>query len=49
MAVATQAMATTTIALLIGVYIANGLYSSNYWAITQTLAGPYAAGKWTGK
>jgi len=36
------------IALLIGVYIANGLFSSNYWAITQTLAGPYAAGKWTG-
>ena len=26
------------IALLIGVYVANGLYSSNYWAITQTLA-----------
>ena len=24
-----------------------GLYSSNVWAITQTLAGP-AAGKWTG-
>jgi ACS family D-galactonate transporter-like MFS transporter len=25
-----------------------GLYSSNIWAITQTLAGPSAAGKWTG-
>ena len=25
-----------------------GLYSSNVWAVTQTLAGPYAAGKWTG-
>ena len=25
-----------------------GLYSSNMWAITQTLAGPSAAGKWTG-
>ncbi len=36
------------VALLIGVYIANGLYSSNYWAITQTLAGPLAAGRWTG-
>jgi hypothetical protein len=22
--------------------------SSNIWAITQTLAGPYAAGRWTG-
>lgn len=25
-----------------------GLYTSNVWAITQTLAGPFAAGKWTG-
>jgi MFS transporter, ACS family, D-galactonate transporter len=25
-----------------------GLYSSNLWAVTQTLAGPTAAGKWTG-
>ncbi len=25
-----------------------GLFSSNNWAITQTLAGPTAAGKWTG-
>ncbi len=25
-----------------------GLFSSNLWAITQTLAGPAAAGKWTG-
>jgi ACS family D-galactonate transporter-like MFS transporter len=25
-----------------------GLFSSNLWAITQTLAGPSAAGKWTG-
>lgn len=25
-----------------------GLFSSNHWAITQTLAGPLAAGKWTG-
>jgi ACS family D-galactonate transporter-like MFS transporter len=25
-----------------------GLYSSNVWAVTQTLAGPCAAGKWTG-
>jgi len=25
-----------------------GIYSSNLWAITQTLAGPWAAGRWTG-
>jgi nitrate/nitrite transporter NarK len=25
-----------------------GLFTSNVWAITQTLAGPLAAGKWTG-
>jgi nitrate/nitrite transporter NarK len=25
-----------------------GMYSSNVWAITQTLAGPTAAGRWTG-
>jgi nitrate/nitrite transporter NarK len=25
-----------------------GLFSSNTWALTQTLAGPLAAGKWTG-
>ena len=28
--------------------LAYGLFSSNCWAITQTLAGPTAAGKWTG-
>jgi sugar phosphate permease len=28
--------------------LAYGLFSSNCWAITQTLAGPAAAGKWTG-
>ncbi|MGB6883555.1 MAG: hypothetical protein WBE10_05875 [Candidatus Acidiferrum sp.] len=27
---------------------AAGLCTSNLWAITQTLAGPQAAGKWTG-
>ncbi len=25
-----------------------GFFSSNHWALTQTLAGPLAAGKWTG-
>jgi MFS transporter, ACS family, D-galactonate transporter len=28
--------------------LAIGLFSSNVWAITQTLAGPTAAGKWSG-
>jgi MFS transporter, ACS family, D-galactonate transporter len=37
-----------SIALLIVTYLAFGLFSSNHWAITQTLAGPGAAGKWTG-
>jgi ACS family D-galactonate transporter-like MFS transporter len=36
------------IALLIAAYFAFGLFSSNHWAITQTLAGPWAAGRWTG-
>jgi MFS family permease len=36
------------IAFLIAAYFAFGLFSSNHWAITQTLAGPFAAGKWTG-
>ncbi len=38
----------TTLALLTVAGFAFGLYSSNVWAITQTLAGPLAAGKWTG-
>ena len=33
--------------LVAGAFI-YGLFSSNLWAITQTLAGPLAAGKWTG-
>lgn len=28
--------------------LAYGLYSSNLWATTQTMAGPWAAGRWTG-
>jgi cyanate permease len=27
--------------------MAFGVYTSNHWAITQTLAGPLAAGRWT--
>lgn len=34
--------------LMIVACISLGLYSSNIWAVTQTLAGPEAAGKWTG-
>jgi MFS family permease len=34
--------------LLCAACFAYGLYSSNLWAITQTLAGPWAAGRWTG-
>ena len=34
--------------LLILAAFVYGLYSSNLWAITQTLAGAVAAGKWTG-
>ena len=37
-----------SIALLCVAYIAFGIYASNHWAITQTLAGTAAAGKWTG-
>lgn len=35
----------TAIVLGIGFF---GVYSSNVWAITQTLAGPEVAGRWTG-
>jgi ACS family D-galactonate transporter-like MFS transporter len=37
-----------SMALLTAGCLCYGLYSSNVWAITQTLAGPSAAGKWTG-
>ena len=33
---------------LIASCVALGMFTSNVWAITQTLAGPEAAGKWTG-
>ncbi len=38
---------TAAVALLTVGCLSYGLYSSNVWAMTQTLAGP-AAGKWTG-
>jgi MFS transporter, ACS family, D-galactonate transporter len=37
-----------SMALMVVAYVAFGLFSSNHLAITQTLAGPLAAGKWTG-
>jgi MFS family permease len=36
------------IALLTAACLSFGLCTSNHWAITQTIAGPSAAGKWTG-
>lgn len=36
------------IALLCVAYVAFGIYASNHWSITQTLAGPRAAGRWSG-
>jgi ACS family D-galactonate transporter-like MFS transporter len=38
----------TSMTLLILACLSFGLYTSNVFAITQTLAGPRAAGKWTG-
>lgn len=35
------------LALLLASCAAFGVYTSNHWAITQTLAGPRAAGRWT--
>ncbi len=37
-----------SMALLFLTCIFFGMFSSNHWALTQTLAGPLAAGKWTG-
>jgi ACS family D-galactonate transporter-like MFS transporter len=39
---------TLCVTLLSIAYVAFGMYASNHWAITQTLAGPAAAGKWSG-
>ncbi|HEX6984390.1 MAG TPA: MFS transporter [Planctomycetaceae bacterium] len=38
----------TCVALLTAACASLGLYSSNAWAVTQTLAGPRAAGQWSG-
>jgi MFS family permease len=34
--------------LLMLACVAYGVFASSHWAITQTLAGPLAAGKWSG-
>ena len=38
----------TSIALITAACMFLGLFTSNVWAITQTFAGPMAAGRWTG-
>ncbi len=38
---------TLSISLLLVACMFYGTYTSNHWAITQTLAGPQAAGRWT--
>ncbi len=39
---------TLTIVMLVAATASYGICCSNVWAITQTLAGPVAAGRWTG-
>jgi MFS transporter, ACS family, D-galactonate transporter len=40
--------ASFSLALLLFACFAFGTYTSNHWAITQTIAGPAMAGRWTG-
>jgi MFS family permease len=40
--------ANTSILLITAACASLGMFTSNVWAITQTLAGPLAAGRWTG-
>ena len=42
--VASQA---SCVMFLIAACVTFGSYTSNHWAITQTLAGPWMAGRWT--
>lgn len=37
-----------SLALLIAAHVMLGMFAANVWAVTQTLAGPAAAGRWTG-
>jgi MFS transporter, ACS family, D-galactonate transporter len=45
--VAFVASAAVSVVLLLAACLAFGTYTSNHWAITQTLAGPRMAGRWT--
>src|SRR5207247_4782505 len=38
----------TAVILLLLAFLTGGMCGSNIWAITQTLAGPRMAGRWTG-
>ncbi len=40
--------ASASVVLITLACVALGMFTSNVWAITQTLAGPEAAGRWTG-
>jgi MFS transporter, ACS family, D-galactonate transporter len=40
--------ATVSMALLMAASIAYGVFASSHWTITQTIAGPLAAGRWSG-
>ena len=39
---------TAAMAVLMIASVGYGIYASSHWAITQTLAGPIASGRWTG-
>jgi MFS family permease len=48
LAVQTAQDATAAMALLLFACVAFGMYTANVFAMSQTLAGPVAAGRWTG-
>ena len=48
LAVAVTPNPTTSMVLLMLACASYGVYTSSHWAITQTIAGPAAAGRWTG-
>ena len=46
--VALVSNAHVAVGLLVLAYLSIGMFTSNVWAISQTLAGPLAAGRWSG-
>ncbi len=48
MSVAQRASRRAKMVLLMLACASYGVYTSSHWAITQTIAGPAAAGRWTG-